>query len=460
MHPAWHPSGLSEVESLPARLTLTALSAIAVSGCGGAPSSKQSPAATLPPVRSLTTILNSVGPSDLPRGIAAQMWLRIDRDILMRTKAGQVFRFNLPDGPVVVVTDHVGDVNALGHLSWRGHLLNSAGYFVAEEVNGFISGAASVEGRGHYEIRSRPDGSIIVSQVPLLVTPNCAWRIAVADRQDERGSRCASTPEDDGRLSIVDVTVMFTRPAACGHVMCTSDDFNIGKEKLRQDVRSWFQQSNHFLACSKVAIQLRMVGFDALETEEMQDMEGFRRKLVDPSSQPGGQVLLARNDHGADIVSVIVSSGNNAGIGSLLKDPVEGFADQAVSVVNLSARETRSLLAYTFLHELAHNMGAGHEVADRTGYCGFSKAWLKRPDDSGDVLMTVLSNASGAFVDLISNPDVEYVQGISVGRRGATDNARTLNLTRVSVEQWRPSKSTEPLDIDRCEAMTPVLTNR
>jgi hypothetical protein len=198
-------------------------------------------------------------------------------------------------------------------------------------------------------------------------------------------------------------------------------------------------ETNQGYQQSGVEIELRLV--HSVETsygEAGFDWQQTLARLAGKSDGYMDELHALRDAHGADHVVLLVDTvGPYAGIGYLMTEALApSFASAAFAVV---AHEYATG-AYTFGHELGHNMGAQHDVAHASsdGFTPYAHG-LQVPAASYRTLMAYACEGGGCpRINRWSNPSV-VVGGAPSGIEGAADNAATLALTAPICAGFRAS---------------------
>ena len=162
-------------------------------------------------------------------------------------------------------------------------------------------------------------------------------------------------------------------------------------------------------------------------------------------------VHAKRDEMGADIVCVLVDNGlsyGTTGIGfSLYQDSWE-FSEYAYNACLIRAVAT----GLTMVHEVGHNMGAGHPTAmsdvDSRGpqYHSYSAGYYF-PGDDGEGYHTVMAYSTDGYgnyylpAPFFSSPNYTF-KSVPVGDRNH-DNSSTLRQTFVETSLYRTAKSYE-----------------
>lgn len=150
------------------------------------------------------------------------------------------------------------------------------------------------------------------------------------------------------------------------------------------------------------------------------------------------EILDRRDELGADLVCLfrLGSAGETSGIAFTLTNQA-GSPEYGFSVAD--ARSAMS--AYTFAHELGHNMGAAHdrENAEVPGLFNYSHGYRMTSEEWGQV-RTVMAYEPGRLVPMFSNPRINAyggIIGVPEGAPNAADNAKTLAFSAPIVAAYR-----------------------
>lgn len=178
--------------------------------------------------------------------------------------------------------------------------------------------------------------------------------------------------------------------------------------------------ANTYYRNSEVDIQLNLVGSQLIEIDD--DLRTFR---------DNNTVQSLRESTGADFVTYISGSySGGCGSGYLTVNPRWAFSLIA-----------RGCMNHSYVHELGHNMGLGHSVAqDSTGSIydygigyGVNRSFS-----------TIMAYSSAYNVSrrtyLLSNPDYTC-NGFTCGQENVADSARALNNVKTMVADFRESQS-------------------
>ncbi|KAL0225452.1 hypothetical protein RCL1_003364 [Eukaryota sp. TZLM3-RCL] len=156
-----------------------------------------------------------------------------------------------------------------------------------------------------------------------------------------------------------------------------------------------------------------------------------------------------RSIHGADLVVLLTETGNSAGVAWATMTPLSwiGFSvDRIDQIIGSPPR-------FVFVHELGHNLGAGHHAKQNfqpgPQMFSYSAGW-RWFDSNNKARVTVMSydhgrfyadGVSGTMMPHFSNPNV-YFNGFSTGHVTEADNARTIQQTKIPTSNFYEPLST------------------
>jgi hypothetical protein len=325
-----------------------------------------------------------------------------------------------------------------------------------------------------YQVRFVDDGVYAIHQIDQSAFPDELTPVEVPAMKEppleSTGLALSGIPPapqaDDG--SQIDVLVMYTAAAriAAG-----------GTTGIQNLIANAFAVTNQSYAASGVIQRLNPAGYSETSYVETGNME---QDLINLRNGGVANAHTLRDQYQADLVSLIVASGQYCGIAYQLGSASDtGFASWAFSVVLRECTVSNLSLP----HELGHNMGARHDwfVDSATNPFRYSHGHLNLADrwrtimsyndycDCSDEVFPCPSydarRTKGSPVcDRIprwSNPSIFYnsdplgvPEFTCTGSVGCdADNARTLNNTRVTVANFRVHSSPTPT-----QTQTPTVT--
>lgn len=160
-------------------------------------------------------------------------------------------------------------------------------------------------------------------------------------------------------------------------------------------------------------------------------------------------VHALRDTYGADVVDLIVETGNACGCGYLMTTVSTGFAPNAFTVT----RRDCATGYYSFGHELGHNMGARHDwyVDQGTTPYPYNHGYVYTPGQWRTIMAYNNECSNSGFnctrLQYWSNPDVRYTgvpMGVPEGSANPADNRKTLNNTASTTANFRQSQIPAP----------------
>lgn len=128
-----------------------------------------------------------------------------------------------------------------------------------------------------------------------------------------------------------------------------------------------------------------------------------------------------RNTHKADLVCLLVKDGSLGGLAYTMTTASAGWAKWAYSVVNYEV----SASTWTMGHEIAHNLGCGHQDGNSKGPDYARGHSFKGNDQKLYKTVMVEKSQPGTRVPHLSNPAVKY-SDTATGVADKQDNARIV----------------------------------
>ena len=260
---------------------------------------------------------------------------------------------NLFDDTVVSAVVERTAPTLSGGYSLSGRLTSSAFDTVTVVVNGAVV-AGTVRTSGEiYRIRTVGDGLYVVAQVDLsmlppeadpLVPPPGRFGSVVPDIADKPRRNA----DDDSEIDMLIVYTPKARTAAGGPA------------EMEALIDLGVAETNQAFADSDVRARIRLVHREAVNYTENGNLSQDLNRITDPDDGHMDGVHALRDTYGADLVHLITTGRNLAGIAWLMTEVSQGFAPRAFGVTNHRS-------AATFTHELGHNLGLRHDRHDDPG---------------------------------------------------------------------------------------------
>lgn len=341
------------------------------------------------------------------------------------------------DVVVTVVRDRLID-NVKGVTTWVGHVEGESNSEVFLTVTGrTMSGTVRI-GDDLYEINLGANELHEIIKVDPSKNPeHHNDGIAVDDIIVEMGDldeTASSEPAVVGNTTagtMIDIMVVYTPKARTNAG---------GKSGIESRILNAIASANQSYLNSKVDMHLNLVHMAEINYSETGDMLNSLTDVTGTSDGKMDEVHKWRNDYGADQVALITAESNYCGIAYVMTNPTSSFAPYAFSVIHDDSRYA-CLSNHTFAHELGHNQGSTHDLANGNPGGAYDYSYGYRLCQTGGFLTVMSYACSGATrVGHFSNPNVTY-NGEYTGTP-TEDNARSMNNTKDIVAAFRKSIDT------------------
>jgi hypothetical protein len=361
----------------------------------------------------------------LESGVARQRFVDVRVDLLRRARTGDSIALELFDDVSVTASLERRNSRGADRFTWSGSIDTDGGYFVLAVHDGIVAGTVGSP-RGRFRIRYEGVSGYAIQEIDTSALPPELEPIS-SDLPPGPVSRAVSA--DDG--SVIDVMVVYTPAARAGAG---------GSAAMEALIALAETETNLAYDNSGIVTDLNVV-----HTEEVAYTESglFGTDLTRLSLAGDGfmdNVHALRDAHSADLVKLIVESGDACGLAFLMPGVNPLFASLAFSVTLRDCVSPN----YTFAHELGHNQGSNHAPQDPTGLGAFSYSFgYKHPSNFFRTVMAYECSGGGCPRVLhFSNPDVDYL-GNPTGT-ATQNNALSINNVRTTVANFRSSSGTCP----------------
>jgi uncharacterized protein YjdB len=355
----------------------------------------------------------------------------IDIDAASLSNGPDRLWLDIPGRPSVLAESDDFKRRGNGGLVWRGKLqFDSDSQIVLTRHKGLVVGTIRVDDKV-YEIRPGPGGQSVVSELDPASFPPCS------DSPDLPPGAAADLNAPGGFTKSLEgdaATAKAADPGAEMHLLAMytpqARDAEGGPAQIEALIQAAVDNANTALINSDMIGRYVLV-HTALANYNDSGNLSTDLNWVDSDSA----VATLRNQHGADMVSLVVNSGG-CGIGYVQRSPGSGFASFAFQV---TVRDC-AVGNLTFAHEHGHNLGFEHDPANGPSPSTASYPWSFGYYIGGGSARTVMaypspcSNCPRAMH--FSNPGVTY-NGLVTGVDNVQDNARTGDLTAPIVHNFR-----------------------
>jgi hypothetical protein len=281
----------------------------------------------------------------------------------------------------------------------------------------------------YFQVRYLGDGVHVVRQIDERQFPPCGVGPEEAlGALEAPVGQVAGVGEcvDDG--SVIDLLVVYTTVAR---------EAEGGTAAIEALIDLSITASNTSYGNSQINTRLRLVHSAEVSYDESSGMSLALSRLRQPADGYLDQIHDLRDQHGADMVALLVDSGSYCGIAYVMQTLSADFATKAFSVT----KRTCAAGNLTFAHELGHNMGCAHdrENAGVPGLFSYSYGY-QDPNNEFRTVMAYSCPGGCPRVQHFSNPDVTYnglVTGVPVGGANEAHNALTINQSAQTIACFR-----------------------
>lgn len=353
----------------------------------------------------------------------AAMIVHVNNDLLLnRTKQ---FDIQLPNGiHSSVVFDRLIN-HANNRYSWFGHLQGQPQeQMILSSVDGFYAGSIYTK-NAVFELTSVNKFQIRIAELATDKFPECEGGVEVLYTNDNQNLDSHVYQSKGISTTKIDVMVVYTPQAR---------DAAGGVAAIEATAQAAVDAMNMSFSNSNVGAEATLKYTGIVNYNDTGDSSADLSWVRNDSA-----VNLLRDNHGADMVSLLVESMSGCGRGYVMTSPGAGFAGSAFQVTKRSC----AVGNLSFAHEFGHNMGLEHNPEDsgRTpAEASYPWSFAHYHNGSYRTVMSYSSECTNGCSrrQYYSNPDIQF-NGLDTGIVDERDNARTLEQTTIIVADFRPS---------------------
>lgn len=249
----------------------------------------------------------------------------------------------------------------------------------------------------------------------------------------QKTSASSSANEDSG--DVITLLALYT-PAASKHH---------GKHELEKMIIAAVERTNLVYQNSNVSMYLQLVGLEMVEYQENGNMSKSLTHLQDPSDGVMDNVQGLRNQYGADQVTLITQDTSACGIAYVMPNLNTDFTTWAYSIVHDDSF-FYCLGEYTLAHELGHNQGNHHDVADagKSSIFPYSHGFQYCEEGGFRTVMSYSCNDMDVpRVPYFSNPHLSH-NGVAMGNEATANCAESMKQTKRTVANWNRAPNESP----------------
>jgi len=308
--------------------------------------------------------------------------------------------------------------------TWVGHAGdNPRDTVVMGSSGGAVAGSFVYRNR-LYKLEPRADGSHVLSEVaPSAPAPELE---PLAVDADGPPAAVAAGPGSQ----FIDVLVAYTPAVQAIYG-------SAGSEALAVQAVA---ETNQAYANSNMATRLHLAGTYLVDYLEAQHMPTDLARLRSSGDGFMDELHGVRDGAGADLVVLLANDPQYCGLAYRMNSLSAGFAAWAFSVVHHGCATGY----YSFGHEIGHNQGAHHDLANATGAALYPYAYgYQNPLGVFRTIMALECPLPCPRLPYFSGVD-HLVLGLPSGITGSAENALAIDQTAPVVAAFRDSVTLPP----------------
>ncbi len=313
-----------------------------------------------------------------------------------------------------------------GRFAWVGHASDNPDNTVVIGVSGnAVAGTFTYHGK-LFKLEPRADGSHVLSEVKATdPAPELDPVVPAADTTSSApNSTATASAAADSNGSVQDVLVAYT-PAV--QALYGTD----GADAL---IILAVAEANQAYSNSNMTTRLNLVHSVLTNYIESGDMGTDLGRLSATNDGFMDELPRVRDAYGADLVTLIEADAQYCGIGYLMTTLSTSSAPWAFSVVSHACATGY----YSFAHEIGHNQGAHHDVANAGGAATIYPYahGYQAPNSAFRTVMAYNCPGGCTRIQHFANPNVLY-NGLPTGEPTYAADAIAIDQTAATVAAFR-----------------------
>jgi hypothetical protein len=351
--------------------------------------------------------------------------VKIDHKQLRRGR----FSVNLPGGVTYEAVRELHQDMGKGRYSWVGHARDDESNSVVIGISGEAVAATFAYHGKLFKLEPRANGSHVVSEVLNTNPATELDPVAVADTSaPSPATAITSMPANTG-YPVIDVLVAYTPAVRALY----------GTQGTEALIIQAVAEANQAYSHSKMTTRLNLVRTVLTPYTESGDIYSDLARLRSVSDGHMDELHALRNNHGADVVSLIANEPLYCGLAYRMATLSASFQSSAFSVVHHGCATGY----YSFVHEIGHNQGAHHDAANASGAIYPYAYGYRDPYNRFRTIMAYDCPGGCPRAPGFSNGD-NPVWGIPTGDPLYASNARAIDETAPTVAAFRQSMAPSP----------------